>query len=70
MLALIPLASVAMAEQQVAVSLPVDRPFSFDSCGLLTTNDGVTYSCVWIWTVDPVALADIEQRPLDNSTAY
>ncbi len=70
MLALIPLASVAMAEQQVAVSLPVDRPFSFDSCGLLTTTDGVTYSCVWIWTVDPVVLAEIEQKPLNNMTAY
>ena len=70
MLALVPLASVAIAEQQVLVSLPIDRPFSFDSCGLLVATDGPAFSCVWSWTLDPEILALIEQRPINNQTAY
>lgn len=70
MLALIPLASLAMAEQQVAVSLPVDRPFEYSTCGLLSSNDGVVFSCVWRWNVDPDILASLEPTPANNQTKY
>lgn len=70
LLALIPLASLAMAEQQVVVELPIDRPFSFDSCGLLIASQGPTYSCVWNWTIDPEALITTSQPSLNNQTAY
>jgi len=70
MLALIPLASLAMAEQQVLVSLPVDRPFMFDDCGLMTSTDGVVYSCVWRWNVDPDIVTTFEPMPINNQTNY
>lgn len=70
LLALIPLASFAMAEQQVLVSLPVDRPFAFDDCGLLTSTDGVVYSCVWRWSVDPDIVTSFDPMPVNNQTKY
>ena len=70
LLALIPFASVAMAEQQVLVSLPIDRPFMFDDCGLLTSTDGVLYSCVWRWNVDPDIVTSFDPMPVNNQTKY
>jgi len=70
LLALIPLASFAIAEQQVLVSLPVDRPFMFDDCGLLTSTDGVVYSCVWRWNVDPDIVTSFDPMPINNQTKY
>ncbi len=70
LLALIPLASVAMAEQQVLVSLPIDRPFAFDDCGLMTSTDGVVFSCVWRWNVDPDIVTTFDPMPINNQTKY
>ncbi len=67
-LILLPLVGMAAADSQT-VELPVDRPFEDQKCKVFQSSNGIAYSCIWTWIVDPEVLEEISITPT-NQTDY